>query len=384
MLPIRGKVCLMHAKRNRILSLAMWSALLSSGILVSDTRASQEEVHPALARYPSPGELQMQVEALRATGPDALCAASRDLDLVIRSHFTLGEQVPQVPGRKQRTPHVPPRWPRVTGLTTREALNGYIERLQSTPGAEARIQFYRDHMEDYCIDDCPGLRMALADVLLNGWHDWSEWHGEKLIEVREALPDLHRAYALQLARRFEITQYNGLALRMLVDPSTPKYVRRYAASLVSYPDNNLDVLDFIVTQMLATKDEVVREFLLSCISNTGIPPHGRRAFWEEYLSTADITLRSVAVIEVGHAVRHIRSKTKGTDLSPEIIAKLKEIAENDSDERIRESAGRAVRRMESSPFRGYSPRPREQGNSEERQWPDGAVSESPCVQNRLL
>ena len=143
---------------------AICRTLLLATILAGNAFASQDETHPALARYPSPEELQQRVDEFRAHDPEAWQAARADFDLAIRSHYTLGEQVPKVAGRKQLIPHVPPRWPRVTGLTTREALKGYIERLNSTPGAEARIQFYRDHMEDYCVDNTPTLRTALADV----------------------------------------------------------------------------------------------------------------------------------------------------------------------------------------------------------------------------
>ena len=338
------------------------TAVLLGGVSASAVFAAEVDIHPVFALYPSSEELRATVEAMKLADPEGFEAARRDFDLAIRSRFVLTP--PKLPD--ERTPHGPSS-PSLGSLWAKPGLDLVIESIEEKPGGRARAQFYRDHYDEYIVIETPALRTALADVVLNGWHDWSAWEGKKLTTMREVFPELHRTYALGLARYFQIKDYNGLALRMLVAASTPEYVRKRAASLLKRVDNNLDVLGFVVTRMEAAEDGVVKDSLRSCIQaiSEDVRPYERRTFWKAYIDSTDEHLRKKAVLALGSAARQIRILSAGADLSPEIMAKLQESAKNDSDQRIRESAGRAVRRMESEPFRGYSPRPREQGNPEE-------------------
>ncbi len=295
---------------------------------------------PALSRYPSPAELQRRADELSRANPAGWRAARQDFDLAIRSHFVLGDQAPKVPWPERPEPHVLPKWPRLTSLPTRQGMLDYIGRLEAVSDARPAAEFYRAHLEDYCLDDSPHARVVLGDVLLNGWHDWSDWEGEKLAEVRAKFPEVHRAYALQLARYFRIAEYHGIILRMLVSLDTPEYLRSPAQSVLMHADCNVDVLDFLVAHGVAAEDEAVRQSLFSCMGpiSQDIDAYVRRSFWIPYLDSADSMLRDTAAGQLNTAIEAIRWKSGGDDTSEELTRKLDKMAENDPDEWNRKQA----------------------------------------------
>ncbi len=328
-----------------LLATLAWAVMARAGESGTDT-------HPALERYPSPAQLEERILAMKSNSPAAFATARRDFDLGIRSVFLL--EPPKLPDYV--TPHGAQEV-RLAGLAVGQGLDLSIERLGNKEGGAPVAQFYREHYDDYQIDDSPALRLVLADVVMHGWDDWADWSDPKLTEVRAQFPELHRAYALQLARYFEVADLNGLALRVLIDPEGPVYVRQRAGSALKYVDNNVDVLDFVVKHAAGATDSGLRPSLNACIQpiSQDIEPRERRAFWVDYLESPNDHLRWIAVVETDSAIEAIRAMSKGQDMSPDLYARLKEIAGSDPNDKIRMLAARAVQRREPDLFRNVVP-----------------------------
>lgn len=308
---------------------------------------SEPGLMSALDEFPARDRLQEQVRAARDRDPQAFAAAQEDFDLSIRSALQL--EPPKHPGYV--LPHV------VRDLVLKGCqfsypmMESHIADLEQREGWEAVADFYRQHIDEFCVADTPELRWALVDALLNEWSDWSGWESDGLRKYREHYPDLHRDYALRMLHGIRVAwgfgrsewdrgpDVAGPALDILIDSSQPRYVReaarRYVKSTVDSPQA-LGVL-FGTAKREGT-------FVAGCMRqiSSRVDANVRRAFWDARLNEGPEWLRLLVVRELAQAVSAIRTYTKGEDKSPDVVARLRQVADNDPDPKVRQEAARQL------------------------------------------
>jgi hypothetical protein len=313
----------------------------------------QSNLDVVLVEFPTADALREQVRTARTRDPQSFLAAREDFDLAIRSVLTLDP--PKPPG------YVSPRAQHDLvlngmGWAAYPTMRQRIADLDEREGSGAVADFYRQHLDDFCVADTPELRFVLVDALLNEWSDWRGWETEHLKRYRERYPYLHRVYALQMLEDirtrwgFGHTDWDkgpdvtGPATRIFVDPSAPYDLRRAARGYVQFTVDSSAILAVLFDAAASAVDGREQAFLAGSLPSISgrIDPYVRRAFWAERLDRARGWLRPMAIRELGDTVNAIRTYTKGADKSPDVVARLRAIADGDPDEKIRAVAQRKL------------------------------------------
>ncbi|UCG15887.1 MAG: hypothetical protein JSV19_11400 [Phycisphaerales bacterium] len=312
------------------------------------------DLEAALTGFPTTDALREQVRTARAHDPKSFLAAQGDFDLAIRSVLTL--EPPKHPG------YVRPRVEselvlKGMGWASYPTMRQRIADLDEREGWGAVADFYRQHIDEFCVTDASELRVAIVDALVGEWSDWSAWDTDVLRKYRVQYPELHRAYALQMLEDIRTRwgfgrpdwdkgpDVTGPAMNIFVDSSQPHYVRRAARGYVQFTVDSPAVLAVLFDAAAGAGDAREQAFLAGSLPTISgrIDPYVRRAFWAERLDRARGWLRPMAIRELGEAVNAIRTHTKGADRSSDVVARLRAIADSDPDERVRAEAERTLR-----------------------------------------
>ncbi|MCG3129460.1 MAG: hypothetical protein FLDDKLPJ_00187 [Phycisphaerae bacterium] len=320
--------------RIRVCVTSVTGAVAALSALALNVNVYADDV---LNRYPSPDEWQRRIHDLKRDRPDEYTLAKEDFDLALRSLYTLA--VPAV--GEPRNPRYIPRWPRPIPIPTREDIESTTPEFKGQPGFEAYDAFMREHMDEYVVEDTPALRVVLAETLMHGWADWSEWTGTEILEqVRREFPQIHRYQAWNLADRYEVTDLVGLALRYFEDENrAPETSGGYIERLVTSACD-AELLDYLLSRWQETRTS----FAFLTFSKNMPPEETMRVrdVWAKYLSSPVELLRCQAVTQVGDMIRRVRTQSNGQDTSDVIQGKLQQLAETDPSPDVRKRATRVL------------------------------------------
>jgi len=294
-------------------------------------------------KYLSRTEIQARLDQYKNEHAVEFPAVRNDFDLAIRSMLTL--DLPE-----------PAAWRTRVGKPKKDPLPSFYTRKQvlddvamySDRGDNERAGFYSRHLEEISVDQTVALRMLCIDVLLNGWNDWSNWQSEKLRTVHEKYPDVHLDYALRCIRflktpeDYEITRPAvGLALELVMDRSNRSAILASAAQLVHEVGSiskDTDLLRFSIDTAMRTTDKGTRLSFLTIAGqiskNLGQP--AQREFWVAYLDVPDEWIRTMAVSGIVESIRKPRPGEPTRPRDAELAQLLRNVAQNDHSERVRQ------------------------------------------------
>jgi len=317
------------------------------------------EDHPALKLYPSPEELQRRIDEAKRSQREEFEAVRADFDLAIRSAFILEKERPRLP---EASLHYPkkgpdPKKPKGHLFWDREILLALAEQFADKEGGAELIAWYRSHLDELSVDDSPMLRVVLADAILHDCTDWSKWEGVEVLDaLRQECPQPHRRFAWDLAKRYAIADYNGIAMRSLVNRQPSDCFESRRASELVAGFGNAQVLDFLIQAYELTLATDRHALLMGALDSID-PKHDEaqtKAFrdtWARHLASSDPILRSIAVTRAGEMVRRIRITSKGTDNSDELQARLQQQADTDTDKEVRSRATHALESIRTAEWR---------------------------------
>ncbi len=304
-------------------------------LLSLDADARDENV---LQRYPSPEEWLRRAEELKRADPAAYAATRLDFDLAIRSVYCL--QAPRV--GEPRNQHVADRWPRLVPVPTRREILETIPYFKGQPGFEEFEAFMLEHLDERVVEDTPRLKIVLAEVLINGWDEWSAWgEHEMLREVRDQFPFVHRYEAWQLADKYDMLDFVGLALRYFNDEDRFAQDCGGIEHIVSKACD-LELLGYLLQRW---QDMRTGFPFVSIGSGMIVQPeqHARvRDVWAKYLNSPVDILRAEAVTQTGEMIRRIRRHSRGQENSDNLQEKLRLMAQTDPSGDVRRRAQRGL------------------------------------------
>lgn len=331
-------------------SLILMPLIATMLCLPSPSLSDELDNHPALARYPSPEEWQRRVETAKRDKPNEFAAARTDYDLAIRSVYIykLYETMP-IEDRigKQVL---------IRGLWTRDMIADSTNRIQDVEKKAQAERFWREHIEEFVVDDSPIMRLVLAEAMLDEWEDWSGWtENDELVAIKNKFPRLHRHYAWTLVNVMAINDFNGLALRWIAGATPGAFADAddsNAAVMCISRDPNIDILDFWLKAIARSEDRQLQSGL-TCIArsfdNRDSP--AMRDAWAPYLTHANEVVRGEAVLRVAEMVRRIRIASRGRDNSDDLQARLQTLADSDSDSEVRSRAKYALEEIRKAEWR---------------------------------
>lgn len=330
--------------------------------------AQPQNEHAIFARYPSPRQLQAQVDRFKSKHSIEFSAARADFGVAVRSTLELDPpDPPGPPGSGIR--HGGPLKPLLRGVETRAFWGSTIERWEQMEGGAEPAGFYRRHLDEISVEPCPALRMVCYDVLVNGWHDWRGWDSEQLAAIRGKVPDLHVTYALLLLRPHDQDQsyldYKdalGVALRIVSDASYSKYSREWAAGLVqrlAEVQPSVELARYAADQVLSQEAQEPRLWFVSIAkwASERLPTPALRDLWADYLDCEDSSLRGQAAIFVGKSIRKAPLDQPEGRRDRELAERLRRMAQEDSSQWARRMAQHGVKQYEDSdkpPSRGIT------------------------------
>lgn len=325
--------------------------------------------HPALAKYPSPEDLQERIDSFKRERADEFEAARRDFELAMRS----GLELTPIVFADERQPVRIKKW-RAHMPVFRPIIEQNIVDFRAENRGLLRAAFYEAHLEDLTVEPTGALRYVLLDVILNGWDDWEAWTSERLEEYRRRYPDLYRRSALGLlslmnhrvstgALRMDATidkpeslRASGVLLRMLLDSETSPRLAAIVQVSVQRIRNDVDALDFVVKLALdAESPERLRNNGRYCMGSLteSLPLDQQRDYWVQHLDSNDYSIRSAAVSRVGINIDLLKKDAKEQATNAQLAQRLRRMAAFDPDPRIRLEASRRVTAYEDdSPPRG--------------------------------
>ncbi|MCC7293425.1 MAG: hypothetical protein IT449_15300 [Phycisphaerales bacterium] len=327
--------------------------VLCGGLLGIAFAVEFPEDHPALRLYPSPEELQRQIDEIKRSDPQGWAAARADFDLAVRAGAMCAESRPvnmHVSRRPVSTPTV------CFEIETRKMMADYLRELDLREDGRPLVAWYREHLEEFVVEDTATLRLVLLDAILNRWDEWSAWNGdERLDALRKECPDPHRLCAWNLAAPLHMFELSGVALRRLLVAHEPDAdYNVLPMSLLVGDVTDVAVVDFLL-KGVATIPEGTnsRAFATACqlLPRTG-QTVAFRDLWAEYLTSESARVRRQAAIHTGSAIEWIRVETKGQDNSEGLQAKLRQLADSDSDQYVRTEAMKSLERIRAAQWRG--------------------------------
>lgn len=320
-----------HDNRANVLTVLI--STLSVPVVVSPPVFGEDGCGRVLERYPTRGQLQLRVDETKALHQAAYEAAKRDFDEAIWKRRVLVG--PPRPGPPLPRPVMSPR-PTLTALWSRREWQRVISDTEALEGGAALGQFYRDHIDEFTIDESsPVLKEVLIDVLLNGWEDWTHWDDKKLVALREAFPELHRVYAIRELRRLKVEDVGGVLLELLTEPNIVPDLLTVSEAVVDLVDPK-DAFPFVLDVYLKSNNPIIRDRM-----ERSLPGFSARAgkdetvkeLWRPFLESEIPLLQFEARIAFDLSV-------------PDIFARYdlhqRWVAENDPDPARREEARKHV------------------------------------------
>lgn len=315
------------------------------------------EDHPALRLYPSPDEWQRRIATTKQQQSEAFAAARADFDLAIRSAVILYPTAPRPSvGGAQR--HSANRTIlEQTNIKTRADILTVIDQSSKREGFAELAEWYREHIDELAVEDTTILHAVLADVLLNGWDDWSGWqNNDRLDGLRKECPEPHVYYAWKLAAKstVNIQELNGLGLRLIVQPDERS--ARNLSEICSLLDgaSDISVIDYLLHATTLDLPGYLYGTLAGTAKTVGTPDeqeHACRDLWVRYLSSPHADVRANAAISAATAARGIRIRSKGQDNSETLQTELTRIADTDSDALVRDFARSALENIRTAEWR---------------------------------
>lgn len=314
--------------------------------------------HPAVRLYLSPDAWQERIREAKRSQREEFEAVRADFDLAIRSAFILEKERPRLAEESlyYRKKGPDPKPNRVL-FGRRDILLSVMDEWTNKEGGTELIAWYQSHLDELTVDDSPMLHVVLADSILNDCSDWSKWEAVEVLDaLRQECPQPHRRFAWDLAMGYSISEYNGIAMRTLVDREPPSCFDLRKASHLVAGFGNAQVLDFLI-QAYGLSLSADRHTLLIGALNSIDPKADEdqtKAFrdtWARQLASSDPVLRSIAVTRTGEMVRRIRTFSRGMDNSEEVQARLQQQADTDSDSEVRRRAKEILESIRTAEWR---------------------------------
>lgn len=240
-------------------------------VLTGSSSFAEDISARVLARYPTQEQLQQRIDEAVKLNSIAYTLAMQDFGEAIRLSRSLSG--PPWPGKKSPgVPHIK-RGPVLSDLKTPAMWAISFRKADKIELGSEWVKFYRSHLDELTIDEnSPLLQEALIDIVLNGWHDWSNWDHEKLVRLREKFPELHRVYALRELRRLKIKEIGSVLLELLIQPNLAQElffpVREGVKELV----NPNDAIEFFLDTYMQSNNPMIRTHM-----EHFIPPFSDRA-----------------------------------------------------------------------------------------------------------
>lgn len=322
-------------RRRRLTMLLVLGAIMSFSVLA----LGNDEVHPVLARYPTSSQLQQRIDEAKRFDAAAFQLAMSDFGDAIRvSRYLSG---PPWPGKPSSgIPHIR-RGPVLSELKTPDMWAMSFRKADKIEPGSEWVEFYQNRLDGLTIDDSSKqLQFVLIDVVLNGWHDWDGWNHEKLVELRQEFPQLHRVYAIRELRRLKVKDAGGVLLEQLVNPDIPPYLFRAVEEGVREFVAHIDSLEYLLDIYLEVDAPLVRsrmEMTIPGFSQWAGQGENARKLWLPHLESEIPFLGFEARKTYGFSV---------PDLFTCNDIHERWVAENDPDPDRREKARKNVRNRE--------------------------------------
>lgn len=237
--------------------LAILVSALGAVVLAGSSVFAEDIGARVLARFPTREELQQRINEARRSNQESFSLAIQDFGEAIRVSRSLSG--PPWPGKRSPgVPHVK-RGPVLSELKTPDMWSMSFRNADEIEIGSEWVQFYRAHLDELTLDDSSAqLSLVLIDIVLNGWHDWTNWDHAKLVKLREKFPELHRVYAIRELRRLKIDDIGGILLEQLIQPDiAPELffpVREGVKELVKPEDS----FELVLDTYLQSNDPVIR------------------------------------------------------------------------------------------------------------------------------
>lgn len=205
--------------------------------------------------------------------------------------------------------------------------------------------------------------MVALEILVRGWHDWSNWSGAKLHSVRQRVPDIHLVYALREIWPLKTPEVQSLgrdvisvALQIVMDSSHSRECRDQAGTLLrrsAYLVKDEDMLVFCLSELLGDADEIAKDELIGIASavDDRLPLVRRRVIWLDYLDAPVEVVREMAVEGIGSSIRKPRPSEPPRPEDVELANRLRPIAQSDPSHRVRRMAAAQLRQYDASDTR---------------------------------
>lgn len=310
------------------------------------TLGDELDNHPALRLFPSPEEWRQRIASAMQHDAEAFAIAQRDLDFAVRSAALLeGERPLLMEETRERFATRPII--RKAHIWTHENLELHIRTLADSDEAKALKNWLQVHFDELAVADSELLRLVLADVLLNGWNDWSAWTGKSELDaLRADCAQPHVYYAWELAAQLQATEYNGLGLRWIIHPSDGSNENREKMLFLLKGAKEVAVIDYLLKAANQDLPDWARRDALTVAVAIGPAPADIRALlavWSSSLSSTRSDVRSAAVLATGKVIRAIRIYTKGQDNNETLQSRLQQLADTDLDNEVRIRAKHAIK-----------------------------------------